>query len=197
MIVVGITGKYCAGKNTAADVLKDAGYEVIDVDALGHEALRQEHRRVTERFGPEVAAPDGEIDRRRLSRIVFSDSAALKDLESIVHPVMVAMVEERIAELRTLVPGPRGVAMNAAVLFRMGLTRLCDLIIYIHAPFRARYRRARERDHATFCQVVRRLRSQRDVEPQFWGLNADIQSVENNGGEEQLRAKLDTLLSLP
>ncbi len=93
MIVVGITGKYCAGKNTAADILKEAGYEGIDVDALGHDALRREDERIIERFGSQVAGGGGEIDRRRLGRIVFSDSAALKDLESIVHPGMVAAVE--------------------------------------------------------------------------------------------------------
>ena len=197
LIIVGITGKYCAGKNTAADILKEAGYEVIDVDALGHDALRRENERVIERFGSQVAAGDGEIDRRRLSRIVFSNSAALKDLESIIHPVMVAVVEERIAELRALVPAPVGVAVNAAVLYRMDLIRLCDLVLYIHARVPTRYRRARERDQASFVQVVRRLGSQRDVAPQFSGMDADIHSVQNDGSQEQLRAKLETLLSLP
>lgn len=197
MIIIGITGKYCAGKNTAAEILNGFGYEVIDVDALGHDALRRENERVIKRFGSEIAAGGGEIDRNRLSRIVFSDSGALKDLESIVHPVMVAMVEERVAELRALVPGPVGVAVNAAVLFRMNLTRLCDLVLYIHAPFRVRYRRARERDQASFFGVVRRLGSQRDVAPQFSGMDADIHSVRNDGSREQLRAKLETLLSLP
>ena len=197
LIVVGITGKYCAGKNTAADILKKSGYEVIDVDVLGHDALRRENERVIERFGSQVATGGGGIDRRRLSRIVFSDSAALKDLESIIHPVMVAKVEERIAELRVLVPPPVGVAVNAAVLYRMDLTRLCDLVFYIHARFRTRYRRARERDQASFAQVVRRLGSQRDVAPQFSGMDADIHSVQNDGSQEQLRAKLETLLSLP
>lgn len=196
MIVIGITGKYCAGKNTAARILEDTGYMVIDVDSLGHDALRRENGRIIERFGSRIVVGGGEIDRRQLSRIVFSDSAALKDLEAIVHPVMVAMTEDRIAELRALVPGPVGIAVNAAVLFRMGLTRLCDLVFYIHAPFRVRYRRARERDSATFLHVVRRLRSQRDVAPQFSGMNADIHSVQNDGSQEQLRAKLEIFLSL-
>ena len=197
MIIIGITGKYCAGKNTAAEILNGSGYEVIDVDALGHDALRRENERVIKRFGSQIAAGGGEIDRNRLSRIVFSDSAALKDLELIVHPVMVAMVEERVAELRALVPGPVGVAVNAAVLFRMNLTRMCDLVLYIHAPFWVRYRRASERDQASFFAVVRRLGSQRDVAPQFSGMDADIHSVRNDGSREQLRAKLETLLSLP
>ena len=197
MIVVGITGKYCAGKNTAAELLGGAGYEGIDVDTLGHEALRRERERIIDRFGPELAVGDAEIDRRRLGDIVFSDSGALRDLESIVHPAMVAAVEQRIAGFRALQPEPTGVAVNAAVLFRMDLTRLCDLVLYIHAPFWVRYRRARERDSASFLQVVRRLASQRDVAPQFSGLNADIHSVRNDGSREQLRFKLKALLPLP
>ena len=63
--------------------------------------------------------------------------------------------------------------MNAAVLFRRNLTRMCDLVLYIHAPFWVRYRRARERDQASFFAVVRRLGSQRDVAPQFSGMDAD------------------------
>jgi dephospho-CoA kinase len=197
LIVVGITGKYCAGKNTAAELLSGAGYKEIDVDALGHEALRVERERIMNRFGSNLAVGDSEIDRRRLGDIVFADRGALKELEAIVHPTMVAMVEQQIAGFRTLDSGPAGVAVNAAVLFRMDLTRLCDLVLYIHAPFRVRYRRARERDQASFLQVVRRLASQRDVQPQFSGLNADIHSVQNDGSREQLRIRLKAILPLP
>jgi dephospho-CoA kinase len=196
LIVVGITGKYCSGKNTASDLLAAAGYAEIDVDSLGHQALRDERDRILDRFGSHLAAGDDDIDRRELGRIVFADRNALKDLELIVHPAMTAAVEHRIAELRSLPSPPPGVAVNAAILFRMDLTRLCDLVLYIHARFRTRYRRARERDNARFMQVVRRLASQRDVAPQHSGPNADIHSVQNDGSREQLLGKLKAILPL-
>ena len=197
MTVVGVTGKYCAGKNMAAEILRTAGYAEIDVDSLGHEALTVERDRIIDSFGSAVALPDGEVDRKRLGRIVFSNSKELRRLESIVHPTMVAMVRERISGHRAAEPQPRGVVVNAAILFRMKLTELCDLVLYLHAPFWIRYARARERDNASFLQIVRRFGSQRDVSPQFSGRDADIHSVKNDGSPEQLRLKLKSLLPLP
>ena len=196
MTVVGVTGKYCAGKDTAARILVSHGYREIDVDKLGHEALHSEHARIVGRFGPEVSGPDGEVDRRALGDIVFASASALRDLESIVHPVMLQAARSGIAELRNAGASP-GVVINAAILFRMGLHRLCDTVIYVEAPLILRLRRAQQRDGLSLRDVVRRLRAQRDVAPQFLTSDADVHSVQNDGSQEQLGAKLSQLLPLP
>ena len=197
MIVVGVTGKYCAGKSTVTTLLSEHGYVEIDVDGLGHEALDHERDRVVEAFGAGVRAEDGSVDRKALGRLVFADHAALRRLESIRHPRMVERTAARVDEIRRQADAPPGVVINAAILFRMELHPLCDLVLYVTAPFLRIVRRARERDGASLREVVRRLRSQRDVDPQHSRPRADIHNVENDGDREKLRSQLARLLPLP
>ena len=196
MTVVGVTGKYCAGKDTLTDLLVDHGYVEIDVDGLGHRALEECQGAIAAAFGPDVLGTDGAIDRKALGARVFADPEKLARLESIVHPPMVEMTATRIAELRDSPAPPPGVVVNAAVMFRMGIDRLCDTILYVHASFVTRVRRARLRDNATLGQVIRRLRSQRDVDPQYSSSDADIHSVRNDGDREQLQSRVRRLLPL-
>lgn len=193
MIVVGVTGKYCSGKSTVTRALVEHGYHEIDVDALGHEALSRRADEVVARFGESVRLPDGGVDRKALGRIVFSDAEELRALESIVHPTMVEMVRDRIRHA----PGEcTGVAVNAAILFRMGLDELCRTVLYVTAPLFSRYVRARKRDGITLRGFIRRLRSQRDVAPQFSRHNADIQRVANDGNAEWLIQQLQERVPL-
>ncbi len=196
MRVVGVTGKYCSGKDTAVGVLVDHGYVELNMDRMGHEALSSEQERIVRRFGHGILDADGMISRHALGAVVFADTRSLRGLESIVHPVMVEAARERIARLREQGSSP-GVAINAALLYRMGLHRLCDTVIYVGAPFRTRLERARVRDDADLLGTMRRLRSQQDVAPQFFAPDADVLSVQNDGSQEQLRGKLEGLLSLP
>jgi dephospho-CoA kinase len=197
LTIVGVTGKYCSGKDTVTSMLMERGFPEINVDRLGHDALASERSRVMERFGQQITGPDGAIDRRKLGAIVFADRNALAGLESILHPVMVRMVEKRIQEHRQEAVPPPGVVVNAAILFRMKLDSLCDLVLFVQAPFVQRLRRARVRDGVGLLTVLRRLISQRDVTPQYSYSDADIQKVENDGSLETLRGTLDRLLSLP
>ena len=197
MIVVGVTGKYCAGKSTVGELLATYGYVQVDVDTLGHQALDREADRVVAMFGPRARRPDGGVDRKEVGRIVFADEGKLRGLESIVHPAMVEMTVGRLRELRSADRPPTGAVINAAILFRMHLDPLCDLVLYVTAPFWRIVRRAKERDGASIVQVIRRLRSQRDVDPQHSRPHADIHSVENDGDRDRLREQLAKLLPLP
>jgi len=196
LTVVGITGKYCSGKSTVAAILRDHGYVEIDVDALGHDALQEHRERVVETFGPGVLSPDGTIDRRALGAIVFRDRQALRRLEEIVHPSMVAAARRRVESLRAggASEAPRGVVLNAAILFRMGMDELCDRVIYVTAPLLSRWRRARNRDGAGLLTVLRRLRLQTDVHPQFSRFGADILTVRNDGSTAALASRLSDVL---
>jgi dephospho-CoA kinase len=193
-MVVGITGKYCAGKSTVARVLVEHGYIEIDVDSLGHEALARESHAVVDRFGESVRGSDGSVDRKALGKIVFSDKDQLRALEMIVHPAMVGMVRERIEGAD---PDAPGIVVNAAILFRMGLDELCEKVLFVTASLLRRYLRARDRDGASVFDFMRRVRSQRDVDPQFSRHNADIQRVVNDGNAARLMQQLQEHVPLP
>lgn len=112
-MVIGVAGKYCAGKSTVTDILAGDGYRVIDVDRLGHEALARRVDDVRHTFGDEYIGADGAVDRTRLGSLVFRDREAMRRLEGIVHPEMVEMVRERLAAgTRGAAEGTQGAAGN-------------------------------------------------------------------------------------
>jgi dephospho-CoA kinase len=99
-LTVGLTGNIGTGKSTVARMLADLGAEAVDADQVTREVMRAGtpvHAAIVEAFGPEVLAPDGEIDRKRLGEVVFADPAALARLESIVHPATIEAVARRVA----------------------------------------------------------------------------------------------------
>jgi len=188
--VLGVAGPYCAGKNAVISILLEQGFRQIDVDRVGHEVLREPAVRsgVLESFGAGILGADGEVDRRALGRRVFARRAELRRLESIVHPVMVERVREQLAREEGRV------ALNAAVLFRMGLDRLCSLVLCVRAPLRARLARARTRDGLGTWQALRRLAAQRGICPKLNAPGVDIYYVDNDGGLEALRERTLAIL---
>jgi len=83
-------------------MLTERGAVVVDADRLAREAVAvgtTGHRAVVDRFGADVVADDGSLDRRALAGVVFDDPAALADLNAIVHPPVRAAIAERLAEL--------------------------------------------------------------------------------------------------
>lgn len=89
--VIGLTGNIATGKSVVRKMLEHLGAYGIDADALSHRAIAQEapgYQPVVDTFGTWILGPDGQIDRTRLGRIVFSDPQALSQLEAIVHPLV-------------------------------------------------------------------------------------------------------------
>jgi len=105
VLLIGLTGGIGSGKSSVSALLAEKGAVIIDADAITHE-LQQPGQPVfdamVDRFGKEILADDGSLDRAHVGRIVFNDEAAKKDLEAIVHPAVGAEMLERMkAESKT------------------------------------------------------------------------------------------------
>lgn len=187
-MVWGVTGKYCSGKNSVVKILQSCGFKEIDVDLLGHQVLKEQKNRVAEHFGREILTGSGEIDRRKLGKMVFADTAELRILEGILHPVMVERVEEQVKGAEELL------VINAALLFHMGLNSLCDLVISVKANPLVRYLRARKRDGLSIPVTLSRIFAQKRICSKSNGPAVDIYYIRNNHGffrvEEEIRAIL-------
>ncbi len=160
-LVLGLTGKSCAGKDLAARTLAHRGWHIIDLDREGHQALEENPGAIAAAFGKEVLLSDGRVDRRALGRIVFSDPEALARLEGIVHPLMVTSVKKQVDAFSG--DAPRGVVINGALVERMGLVSHCDVLLVITAPLIIRLFRAMRRDRIPLSSALRRFSSQKDV----------------------------------
>jgi len=126
-VLIGLTGPIGCGKSTVAGFLRDVGGVVVDADDLAREATAPASAALPEirqRFGDEVFGADGKLDRSALAAIVFADTAALADLERIVHPRVRVLVDERLEiAKRERVPF---VVVEAIKLVEGGLADRCD-----------------------------------------------------------------------
>jgi dephospho-CoA kinase len=124
--IIGLTGNIGTGKSTVAAMLADLGADVIDADKVAHEVMQSGtfvYDQVVDVFGPSILTTDGEIDRRQLGAVVFSDPGELARLEAIVHPATIRAIERRIACTDAAV-----VVIEAIKLIESGLVEKCDTI---------------------------------------------------------------------
>lgn len=133
MRVLGLTGSIGMGKSTAANMLRRMKLPVHDADAAVHRLFATGGAAVP---AIEAAFPDsvveGAVDRRRLGSAVFSDPAALRRLEAIVHPLVRA---EALAFLRRHRRARRPlVVLDIPLLYETGGDRLCDAVALVTAP---------------------------------------------------------------
>jgi dephospho-CoA kinase len=112
---IALTGGIGSGKSTAALRLRELGATVIDADQLARDVVAVGTpglAAVIARFGPEMLTSDGALDRAKLGRLVFTDPAALQDLNGIVHP----LVRERSAAMIAAIPEDGVLVYDVALL---------------------------------------------------------------------------------
>lgn len=132
MLSVGLTGGIGSGKSEVARRLAGYGALVVDADALAREVVAPGTsglRAVVQAFGAQLLRPDGSLDRERLADMVFSDAAARRRLESIVHPLVAA----RTAEITAAVPPGSVVVNDVPLLVEKGLDDCYDLVVVVDA----------------------------------------------------------------
>jgi dephospho-CoA kinase len=160
MKVIGLTGKASAGKNVVASSFAKQGCEIIDVDQLGHSVLEQNQALLGETFGPEILR-GGKVNRKVLGALVFSDPEKLKTLEAITHPAMVEECKRLIGKAEK--QGKEALLINAALLYRMQLYRLCDHVVLVKAPLFSRLLRSKKRENVSLKKFLARERAQQDI----------------------------------
>ncbi len=154
MYLVGVTGGIGSGKSTVARLLAARGAVVIDADRIAREVVEpgtEGFDRVVARFGREVVAPDGRLDRERLAAVVFDDEQARHDLNAIVHPRVSDRIAARLAGLAAQDPDHRLVVLDVPLLVETDAEHGCRAVIVVTAPEEIR---------------VERLRQDRDLEPE-------------------------------
>lgn len=188
-MIVGLTGRYCSGKGTAARAFASRGFKVVDADELSHEVLAERAAEVIREFGPGARAADGGVDRRALGRIVFADPRARTRLEAILYPD----ITERIRDFVAANGGD--VVINAPLLQRAGLQKMCNAVVFVTAPVPVRLVRAMRRDRLSLCDAWARINAQKDVRPQFNDFGVDTHSVPNWGSVRSLERRVHRIVA--
>jgi dephospho-CoA kinase len=122
MLRVALTGGIATGKSYVLDQFRRRGVACLDADTLAHgvtAAGTEATAAIAARFGPEVIAVDGSVDRRRLAPIVFADPGARRDLEALVHPAVYRAIAAGLRAFELLGESPLAV-VDVPLLYESG-----------------------------------------------------------------------------
>ena len=187
MLIVALTGGIGAGKSLAAQYFSDLGARVVDADQLARVAIERGSTGFDEvilRFGEEILR-DGDIDRKALAQIIFSDPQAKEDLEAIVHPRIRELFSEVVSDLQ-----PEEILIyEIPLLAETGSAKNFDLVITVEADLEIRKDRLRKRG-MFISEIERRLANQASREERE--ALADY-VITNDGDEDQLLRAVENL----
>ena len=155
--IIGLTGGIGSGKTTIANYIKSLGVPVYIADdeakkILYDAAIQEELKRA---FG-ETIFENGLLSKEKLAKIVFNDSAKLKVLNSMIHP----MVKAHFEKWREHYKDEPLIVKEAAILFESGSNQDCDAVITVIAPLDDRIKRVRSRDNISHDDVLKRMNNQ-------------------------------------
>jgi len=186
---LGLTGGIGSGKSTASTRLRELGATVLDYDQLARDVVEPGSTglaAIADRFGTEVLRADGTLDRPALGAVVFSDPAALKDLEGITHPA----IRERAALLEREAGPDAVVVHDNALLVDMGAHRAMDTVVVVDVPVETQVQRLVEHRGLTQTDARARIAAQLGREER---LAAADHVLDNSGTPDDLRAAVDAL----
>ena len=191
MLRLGLTGGIASGKSAVAAMLRELGFAVLDADSLAHRLIepgQPAYDEVLHEFGPEVVAPDGHVDRAKLSAIVFVDRARLDRLNAIVHPRVAEVVFRQFEEWQR--NGTRDAAfVEAALLIESGIHKKLDGLVVAWCKPEQQLERLLARGLSE-AEARRRIAAQLPVEEK---LRLATEKIDCSGSLEQTRRQVEAL----
>jgi len=185
-IVIGLTGNIATGKSVVRRMLEHLGAYTIDADALAHRVIAKGapgYQPVLDKFGKWLLDPDGQINRARLGRLVFSDSQALAELEDIIHPFVAQAIDLLVRR------APQNVIVIEAIkLLETDLRNKCDSIWVTEADQKVQIERLVQKRGMSMEDALQRIHAQ---PPQKEKINAATVVLKNNGSIEDLWKQVD------
>jgi dephospho-CoA kinase len=166
MLHVGLTGNIASGKSRIALLFAESGAHVIDADAVVHDLLAsgtKTYQKIVDVFGVEMLTPEGQIDRKRLGQIIFSNPEKRLLLNSLTHPDVIAEILSRIFDLEQF--SPCGIIIvDAALIIETGGHTMYDRLIVVTCNPSLQISRLMNRDGLTQEEAEARMASQMPIE---------------------------------
>ena len=192
MKLVGLTGGIASGKTTVAKIMKRLGTAIVDADALSREVVepgRDAWKAIVDTFGAEVLRPDQTLDRQKLRAVIFNNSTARKKLESIIHPRVRALAEERINQQAAA--GYEIVVYEVPLLFEGNLHEWLRPVVLVACDADVQRQRLQQRDRLTPEEAQKHIDAQMSLEEKR--RLADY-VIENDGDLESLERQVEAVL---
>ncbi len=144
--IIGILGGIGAGKSTTAAEFERIGCGLIDADKIAHQLLDEPQikQKIIEVFGSTILDKDNKIGRKKLADIVFTDESKIRQLNSIIHPAVLAKAEELIEEFNSR-PEIKAIVLDMPLLIEVGWEKRCERIIFIDCEAEKRAERSKKK----------------------------------------------------
>lgn len=162
---MGLTGGIGSGKSTVSNLFKAHGIPVVDADVVARDVLRKGTggwKKVVAAFGEDILLPDGEVDRPKLGRIVFSDSQKRQILNGILAPYISSGILLEV--LKLWMKGCKIIVLDVPLLFEAKMDRWTNPIVVVWVDPETQLHRLMARDGATEEDAMSRINSQMSLD---------------------------------
>lgn len=186
-MIIGLTGGIASGKSTVSKILKGAGACVIDADQIVHQLLARNHlvrKQVVDYFGPSIVSAAGGIDRTLLGEIIFADDDKRKQLEKIIHPLVIREMETQLANHQEL---EKHIILDIPLLYETKLDYLVEQVWVVYVEPEVQLQRLLNRGQLSKAEAIKRIKTQLPLSEKKE--MADL-VIDNNGSRRELKAKV-------
>lgn len=186
--VIGVTGGIASGKSLVSAYLIAHGFPIVDADIVAREVVAPDSiglKKVAATFGNEIVDTKGNLDRKRLAKIVFADDSQLKLLNDILQPLIRQQIQQELQQF--IAQGQEYIFLVAPLLFEENYQSMCDEIMVVTVTLQTQLQRLMSRDQLNEQQARRRIAAQ-------WPLSRKIALadvvIDNDGTIAQINAQL-------
>jgi len=190
-LIIGLTGGIATGKSTVCKILKGLNVKIIDSDKIAHQVLTYNDviDKIKDQFGEKILDQKGNINRKKLGSIVFEDDKKRKLLESITHPKIFTIIENKIEEYKD--SEGKIIVLDAPLLFETSLDKKVDETWVVYTSKETQINRIIERDNLNKKEAMQRIDAQMDLDKK--AEKADI-VINNEGSIADLEKKITKLV---
>lgn len=192
MKLVGLTGGIASGKSTVAKILESLGAAIVNADTLSREVVepgREAWQEIVAAFGAEVLQPDQGLDRQKLRTIIFNNPEARRKIESIIHPRVRALAEQKIRDHTAAAYDV--VVYEVPLLFEGNLHEWLRPVILVACDVDTQLQRLQQRDGLDRAQAQKHIDAQMSLTEKR--RLADY-VIENNGSLDELNRQVAAVL---
>jgi dephospho-CoA kinase len=192
-MIIGLTGSIAGGKTTTAQYFKTLGMYIIDADLISHELTKigtQGLYEIVRIFGKDILYYNGQLNRKKLSNIIFYNYHMKVKLEKILHRYIILHIENLI---KYNIKKYKYILLDAPLLFETELHKLCDVNIVIYTSYNDQIERLKLRNNFNYEQIKQRIMGQLPISIKMQ-LSDFI--INNIGSKKDLKSKIKHLYSL-
>lgn len=201
MILLGLAGKSCTGKNEVANILQEYGWSIIDADNISRALFYKHEEELFLLFNDDAKIrkinlknKEGHVNKRIFSNLLFGHPTLLNKMESFILPKIDTEIEREISSIVEKNKTEK-ICLNAPTLHKSIFFERVSYILYIHSSLYARLFRAMKRDRGSVFNICKRFLVQRDFDSQYLKRKSDILAINNDSNLKELRMRVINVLS--